>query len=271
MIVWDWYIPQLVPSTSKRTSDCFGLALGLSLGIVGNKIRKCEWKWWQHTNPNTARGRHWDCWGWRYIRQWERRGYIKDQKHASRPKHSKRYPRVSKWLGGEVQQDHRGCARARNEHTRGPHAHGHCDEGKSHARECTGECKQTNEVDPGGPRALHGDIWSSVSNSHKHLRATLRAHDGDVWSSASNTSTHVRATSRAHDEHASHTIGSTAEIPLGIFLRVPCESGHTSITHARRQRPKPQWATNTREWKWEWRRHPTYFWRDLTLGTIHKY
>ena len=71
--------------------------------------------------------------------------------------------RSDRVLGREVQQDQRRGARARDKHKRCPHAYGHCNERKSRARKCTGVDQQTNEVDPGGPRAFHGGIRPSAS------------------------------------------------------------------------------------------------------------
>ena len=51
---------------------------------------------------------------------------------------------------------------------------------------------------------------------------------------------------RAQNEHANHTVGSPDKIPLGIFLRVPCESDRTSRAHARKRRLRPQSTTNAR-------------------------
>ena len=54
--------------------------------------------------------------------QWEWGGYIENQRHASRPNHSERYPIVDRWLGGEIQQDHRGV-RALEMNTHEVHTH----------------------------------------------------------------------------------------------------------------------------------------------------
>ena len=105
---------------------------------------------------------------------------------------------------------------------------------ESRARVRTDGHQQTTQLHQRSPRALHGGIRPSASTNRKYSLTILRTHGDNTGTSASDTSAHAHSTSLAHHEHTYHTAGGTPEFPVGV-LPVPCDTGHTERSHARRQ------------------------------------